>query len=83
MTETAAALAASLEAVHGPNDTLALNLASGAYFDWSTADDTGRTIEIGENINNPGAPVVQLTLTHDELLALHAKLTLTLMRDAQ
>lgn len=50
----------------------------GRYFDWTTRDEDGtRTLEAGD-----GDDAVQVRMTRDEMLQLHAALTATLLADA-
>lgn len=53
--------------------------ADGIYIDWSTElDDGGRVIEAADGTGD----VVQIEVTRDQLVDLHRRLTVTLLRDA-
>ena len=66
----------SLTAVHSDESIT----VAGGYIDWSTVTRRHcRILEVGDDSNR----AVQLVLTRDDLLKLHAALTVTLLRDAQ
>ncbi len=68
-------LIASFAAVHGTDE---INFGDErGYVDWSLKlPDGSRRVEV-----NDGADSVVLDLSHDEMLALHARLTATLIAD--
>jgi hypothetical protein len=75
----AAALATTLAAVHGKNDTDGLTLPDGSYIDFSAKHDSGgRWLEIGDADKD----AISIPLTRDQLLLLHTRLTLALIADA-
>lgn len=54
-----------------------LYLDDDRYLDWSTTNDTGVTLEVGD-----GTDAIQLDMTRDEIAALQQRLTLWLLADA-
>lgn len=68
-------LVASLTAVQEADGVY---LGDDRYVDWSSRDGGKYIFEAGDGIDT-----VQLTLTRDDLLKLHAALTLTLLRDGE
>jgi hypothetical protein len=66
-------LIASLTAVQ-PDESITAD--GDGYIDWSTRDGDRRAFEVGAQ-----GDTAVLWMTHDELVQLHARLTLTLLRD--
>lgn len=77
------ALINSLTAVHGDADNHLGNLGTylNGAINWSTYDE--RDKRWGFEVTDEDDNTAQLWLTRDDLLALHAKLTITLLRDAK
>jgi hypothetical protein len=58
----------------------AMHLPDGAYLDWSSNDDGGRSFEVGDG-TTPDATAVALDLTPEQLRELRDQLSLTLAGD--
>lgn len=67
-------LIATLTAVQ--HDEGVTDIDGDGYIDWSTRDGDRRAFEVGAQ-----GDTATLWMTHDELVQLHTRLTLTLLRD--